>query len=111
MPAKVISSIIIPRLQDNCHIIQPRDVVGEMRTNHGIQILYSKAWRAKEYTQNLVYDDPLHSFATVPSYFYMLEQENLRTVTKLKIDYENMFEYLFMAIGPCILVLSHVVDL
>ena len=90
--AKVISSITVPRLLDNGHIICPRDVVREMRTDNDIQILYSKAWEVKEYAQNLVYNDPLHSFQLLPSYFYMLKRENLRIVTKLKIDDENKFE-------------------
>ena len=32
----------------------------------------------------------------------MLEQKNLGTMTKLKIDDENRFEYLFLALSPCI---------
>ena len=83
VPAKVISSIIIPGLQDNDCIIRPRDVVGEMQTNHGIQILYSQVLRAKKYPQNLVYGDPLHSFQLLSFYYYMLERENPRTAIKL----------------------------
>ena len=32
----------------------------------------------------------------------MLERENSKIVTKLKIDDENRFEYLFLTFGPCI---------
>ena len=32
----------------------------------------------------------------------MLERENPRTVTKLKVDDETRFEYLFLSFGPCI---------
>ena len=52
---------------------------------------------SKEYVQNLIYRDPLHSFQLLPSYFYILEKENLRIMTKLKTDDENRFEYLFLA--------------
>ena len=38
----------------------------------------------------------------LPSYFYMLEQENPRTVTKLKVDDDNRFEICFMAFDACI---------
>ena len=79
--------------------------------DHRIQILYNKTWRVKEYAQNLVYGDPLHSFQLLPSYIYILEQENLRTMTKLKTDDENRFEDLFLAFGLVFLVLSYVVDL
>ena len=33
----------------------------------------------------------------LPSYFYMLEQQNLGTVTKLQVDEENRFEVCFLA--------------
>ena len=111
MPTKVISSIIVPRLQDNDLIIQPKDVVGEMQTDHGIQILYNKAWRAKEYVKNLVYGDPLHSFYLLASYCYMIEHKNLRTMTNLHIDYENRFYIYSWNLVLVFLVLSHVVDL
>ena len=38
----------------------------------------------------------------LPSYFYMHEQENLGTVTKLKVDDDNRFEICFMAFDACI---------
>ena len=39
----------------------------------------------------------------LPSYFYMLEQENPGTVTKLKLDDDNRFEICFMVFDACIL--------
>ena len=38
----------------------------------------------------------------LPSYFYMLEQQNSRTVTKLQVDDDNRFEICFMAFDACI---------
>ena len=83
-------------------VIRPMDVIGEMKSTYGMEILYSKAWKVKEYAQNLVYGHPLDFFQMLPSYFYMLEQQNPRTVTKLKVDSENRFEICFMAFGACI---------
>ena len=74
-------------------------MIEQVQAKHGINILYSKAWRAKEYAQNLIYEDPLYSFQLLLSYFYMLEKENQGTVTKCKIDKESKFEYLFLALG------------
>ena len=62
--------------------IHPKNVIGELRVDHDINILYSKARREKEYAQNLTYEDPFHFFQIFPSYFYMLEKENPGTVTK-----------------------------
>ena len=67
-----------------------------------MEIQYSKAWKVREYAQNPVYGHPLDSFQMLPFYFYMLEQQNSRTVIKLKVDNENRFEICFMAFGACI---------
>ena len=54
VPTKVITSIIAPKLQDHGHIIHSKDVIREMQTDHGIQILYRKALKEKKYVLNLV---------------------------------------------------------
>ena len=51
-------SLINPKLQDNWCIIRPKDVMEHVRADHDIHIVYKKAWRAKEYAQNLIYGDP-----------------------------------------------------
>ena len=38
----------------------------------------------------------------LPSYFYILEQQNPRTITKLQVDEDNKFEICFMAFDECI---------
>ena len=83
MPTKLVSTVIVDKLLGKDRVIRPVDVIGEMKSTYGMEILYSKAWKVKEYAQNLVYGHPLDSFQMLPSYFYMLEQQNLRTVTKL----------------------------
>ena len=51
-------SFIILKLQENECIIRTKDVIGNVRVDHNIDILYSKTWKANEYTQNLIYGDP-----------------------------------------------------
>ena len=84
MPTKVVSTSISNKLLVKGHVIRSIDVIGEIKSNHGIEILYSKVWKAKKYAQNLVYGHPLDSFQMLPSYFYMLEQENPRTMKKIE---------------------------
>ena len=38
----------------------------------------------------------------LPSYFYMLEQQNPRIMIKLQVDEDNRFEICFMAFDTCI---------
>ena len=68
---------------------------------------YTTRLEDKKYAHNLVYGNLLHSFQLLLSYFYMFKRENPRTMTKLKIDDENRFEYLVLVFR----VMSHVVDL
>ena len=73
VPTKVVSTMIVDKLLTKGHVIRPVNVIGEIKSSHDIEILYSKAWKAREYTQNLVYGHPLDTFQMLPSYFYMLE--------------------------------------
>ena len=102
VPTKVIGAIISPKLEQNRCLTRVVDLIGHVRDDHDIDILYSKAWRVKEYAQNIIYGDPFHSFQLLSSYFYMLEKENPGTITKLLKDEENRFEYAFMSLGPSI---------
>ena len=101
-PIKVITAEIANKLLVDGYLIRPKDVVAEMRLKHGIDILYNKAWKAKEYAESFVYGEPLQSFQKLPSYLYMLEQAIPGTVTKMQTDSKNRFQYLFMALGPSI---------
>ena len=62
MPAKVVSTVIADKLLGQGRVIRPVDVIGEMKLTYGMEILYNKAWKVREYVQNLVYDHPLDSF-------------------------------------------------
>ena len=73
MLAKVVSTVIADKLLSKGRVIRPVNVIGEMKSTYGMEILYSKAWKVKEYAQNLVYGHPLDSFQMLSSYFYMLE--------------------------------------
>ncbi|KAK3198343.1 hypothetical protein Dsin_021758 [Dipteronia sinensis] len=73
-----------------------------MREQHGIHLSYNKAYRSNEHALNQVFGDPWESFQRLPAYFYVLEQSNPGTVTKIKTDSKNQFKYGFMAIGASI---------
>ena len=102
MPTKVVSTVIVDKLLGKGCVIRPVDVIGEMKSTYNMEILYSKAWKAREYAQNLVYSHPLDSFQMLPSYFYMLEQQNSGMMTKLQVNDDNRFEICFMAFDACI---------
>ena len=67
-----------------------------------MNISYNKAWRGKEYALNSVRRSPDENFAKLPAYCYELVSKNPRTLTWIKTNDDNHFEYFFMAIGACI---------
>ncbi|KAK3221337.1 hypothetical protein Dsin_008362 [Dipteronia sinensis] len=84
------------------HRIRPKDIVSDMREQHGIHLSYNKAYRSKEHALNQVFGDPWESFQRLPVYFYVLEQSNPGTVTKFRTDSKNRFKYGCMVIGASI---------
>ena len=73
VPAKVVSIVVADKFLGKSCIIRPVDVIDEMKSTYDMEILYSKAWKVREYAQNLVYDHPLDSFQMLPSYFYIVD--------------------------------------
>ena len=71
--SKSCSTVVVDKLLGKGRVIRPVDVIGEMKSTYDMEILYSKAWKAREYAQNLIYGYPLDSFQMLLFYFYMLE--------------------------------------
>ncbi|WRX13164.1 Transposase [Theobroma cacao] len=91
--AKIICELMAHKLRVNRVALRPKDIICEMRVQWGLECLYGKAWQAKEYAKRLVFGPPEESFQLLPSYFYMLEQENPSTVTTVATNEEERFKY------------------
>ncbi|KAK2658367.1 hypothetical protein Ddye_004900 [Dipteronia dyeriana] len=89
----VIGDLFASKYCDPGRIIRHKDIISEMREQHGIHLLYNKTYRSKEHALNQVFGGPWESLQRLPSYFYVLEQGNPGIVTKIKIDSENRFKY------------------
>ena len=66
------------------------------------KISYYKAWQGRKHAQSLIRDSLEESFYMLPSYCYMLEKVNPETVTRIEVDGESRFKYLFLAFGVAI---------
>ncbi|KAK3222151.1 hypothetical protein Dsin_009176 [Dipteronia sinensis] len=97
-----LKKLMAPKVNWNGPIIRPLDIIEDMRGEHDIQVLYTKAWRATQNAKHCVFGKPSESFQLMPSYLYMLEHANPDTVTKVKKNSENKFMYSFMCLGACI---------
>ncbi|KAK3184887.1 hypothetical protein Dsin_032173 [Dipteronia sinensis] len=100
--ASVMWDLYASKFGDHRRRIGPKDIVSKMREQHRIHLSYNKAYWSKEHTLNHAFGDPWESFQRLPAYFYVLEQSNPGTVTKIKTDSKNRFKYGFMAIGASI---------
>ena len=67
--AAVIGDLYESKYHDPGHIIRPKDIIYEMREQHGINLSYNKAYRSKEHALNQVFGDPWESFQRLPSFF------------------------------------------
>ncbi|KAL5564244.1 hypothetical protein UlMin_027408 [Ulmus minor] len=68
----------------------------------GAQISYYKAWRGRKHAHTLIRGSPEQSFYILLSYFHMLEKLNPGTITRIEVDEESRFKYLFLAFGVAI---------
>ncbi|KAK3194153.1 hypothetical protein Dsin_025463 [Dipteronia sinensis] len=101
--AVIIGEVIAPRLQDNDgRIMCPRDIIGDMKSMYGIQLLYSKAHASLQYALSLTYGTHEESFHLLTSFAYVLEQLNHDTITDIQCTDDNQFLYFFMSFGASI---------
>ena len=80
----------------------PKDVQSFVRTHLRAKISYYKAWQGRKHAQSLIRGSPEEIFYILPSYCYMLEKVNPGTVTRIEVDGESRFKYLFLAFGAAI---------
>ncbi|KAK2662065.1 hypothetical protein Ddye_000639 [Dipteronia dyeriana] len=86
LSTSVIGDLFVSKYCDPGRIICPKNIVSKMMEQHEIHVSYNKAYRSKEHTLNQVFGGLWESFHRLPSYFYVLEQANPKTVIKIKTD-------------------------
>ncbi|KAI9174822.1 hypothetical protein LWI28_023186 [Acer negundo] len=101
--AVIIGEVVAPRLQQHDgRLMRPKDVIADMKTMYGIQIMYSKAHDALQYALSLTYGTHEEAFQLLPSFAYVLEQQNPGTITDLQCTDDDKFLYFFMSLGSSI---------
>ncbi|KAK3222173.1 hypothetical protein Dsin_009198 [Dipteronia sinensis] len=92
-----VGELLAPKLQVHGHSLKPKDIMVEMQVDHGLHLLYTKAWRAKDHAEASVFGPPEESFKLLPVYCHRLKEVNPGTITAMKTNVANQFEYLFIA--------------
>ncbi|XP_070001923.1 uncharacterized protein [Nicotiana sylvestris] len=96
--AMAVGSMVIQKYADPKAIYTPKDIQTDMLSEHGVNLTYMQAWRAKEKALEFLRGHPADSCSKLPSYLYILEKTYPGSVVKLKKADDNCFLYAFVAI-------------
>nr|XP_016510378.1 PREDICTED: uncharacterized protein LOC107827708 [Nicotiana tabacum] len=94
----VIASIVKDKYVNPKNIYTAKDIIKDIQKQHGIEVSYMKAWRAKEIAMAMIRGSLSDSYKELPKYFYMLEQTNPGTVTKLHKSEDECFLYAYISL-------------
>nr|XP_016494671.1 PREDICTED: uncharacterized protein LOC107813873 [Nicotiana tabacum] len=93
-----LTAMVFGRISDPKTIYAPKDIQFDMLSEHGVNLTYMQAWRAKEKALQFMRGHPADSYSKLPSYLYILEKTYLGSVVKLKKTDDDCFLYVFVAI-------------
>ncbi|XP_075103755.1 uncharacterized protein LOC142178323 [Nicotiana tabacum] len=100
--ATVVGSMVIPKYTDPKTIYIPKDIQTDMLSEHGMNLTYMQAWRAKEKALKFLRGHPADSYSRLPSYLYILEKTYPGSVVKLQKTDDDYFLYAFVTLSTSI---------
>lgn len=80
----------------------PKVIMDLVLTKLGVSVSYSTALRGKNKAVENLRGSPVESYKMLYCYLHMLEKVNLGTVTRVKLDENEKFKYLFIALGATV---------
>ncbi|XP_075095181.1 uncharacterized protein LOC142173484 [Nicotiana tabacum] len=98
----VVSSMVMPKYTDPKIIYTPKDIQTNMLSEHGVNLTYMQAWRAKEKALEFLKGHPADFYSRLPSYLYILEKTYPGSVVKLQKTEDDCFLYAFVALSSSI---------
>ncbi|XP_016459416.2 uncharacterized protein LOC107782974 [Nicotiana tabacum] len=97
--AAVVGSMVVPKYCDPKTVYTPKDIQTDVLSEHGLNLSYMQAWRAKEKALQFLRGNPSDSYSKqLPKYFYILEETYPGFVVKLKKAADDCFLYAFVAL-------------
>ncbi|KAK3226034.1 hypothetical protein Dsin_005896 [Dipteronia sinensis] len=98
--AVIIGEVVAPRLQkQDVRLMLSKDIMADMKIVYSIQIMYSKVHQALHYSLSLTYGIQEGTFQLLPSFGYLLEQQNPGTIIGLQCADDGKYLYFFMSLG------------
>src|SRR5438477_5508861 len=100
--AQANSSFIASTIEEKLHQkpdYSPVDIVRDMRLEFGVEITYSKAFRARNRALDAINRIHEKAYQTLPEYCKGLIESNPGTVATLEIDEDRKFRRIFLCFG------------
>ncbi|KAH6831603.1 hypothetical protein C2S53_010578 [Perilla frutescens var. hirtella] len=102
VPARVIAKHFARKLVDEGVVLKPKEMMFELLREYVIQIDYSFTLRSRNIAIEMIYGDYDKSYAQLPAFLHMVQLRNPGTLYEFLTTSENQFQYMFLALGPCI---------
>ncbi|TXG48953.1 hypothetical protein EZV62_024828 [Acer yangbiense] len=80
--AWLIGEMLSPKLAVSGRSLKPKEIMTDMRVEHGLALNYTKAWKAKEHAENNVFGPPDMSYQLLPAYCHELKCVNPGSVKR-----------------------------
>lgn len=98
----IVSNCIMYKYTSSRTTYTLNDVSNDTLHAYRVSMNYVKVWRSCKQMLKLIRYDPTTSFQLLPSYFYLLQQMNMRIMTRIETNHLDWFKSCFKALGASI---------
>ncbi|XP_075084382.1 uncharacterized protein LOC142167887 [Nicotiana tabacum] len=98
----VVGSMVMPKYADPKTIYTPKDIQTDMLSDHGMNLTYMQAWRAKEKALEFLRGHLADSYSHLPNYLYILKKTYPGSIVKLQKTEDDCFLYAFVTLSRSI---------
>ncbi|KAI3847009.1 hypothetical protein MKW92_019951 [Papaver armeniacum] len=84
------------RLRENPQY-KPKEILQDIRTQHGVAVSYMQAWRGKERSMAAVHGTFEEGYSLLPAYCEQVRKTNPGSIASVFVGHENHFQRLFVS--------------
>ncbi|XP_024014440.1 uncharacterized protein LOC112088402 [Eutrema salsugineum] len=101
--AKVLGTLMCSNYGEKKCGLNPKQILEQVRRDHGVHIGYKQACRVKEFAQDLIRGTPEDSYQNLSKWMFKVHEKNPGSKVYLEMDPNgNKFKYSFVAFGQSI---------
>ena len=99
---QLVAALLHDHFPGQLETLVPRIIMELVQTKLGVKVSYLTALREKYHAIYDLKGSPEESYKDINCYLYMLKKVNAGTVTYLKLDENDKYQYVFIALGASI---------